>query len=68
MISFLSEIVREIQKNKFQSLLNTNPYLSDSKLRAKMIHTSVVTSTAIEGVHINKVQNGSKHSSFHKGK
>ncbi len=35
-----------------KTLLDTNPYLADPKLRAKMIHASVVTSTAIEGVHI----------------
>jgi hypothetical protein len=35
-----------------KSLLESNPYLADPKLRAKMIHASVVTSTAIEGVHI----------------
>ncbi len=35
-----------------KTLLDTNQYLANPKLRAKMIHASVVTSTAIEGVHI----------------
>lgn len=35
-----------------KTLLDTNPYLADPKLRAKMIHLSVVTSTAIEGVNL----------------
>ncbi len=42
-----------------KNLLETNPYLANLELRGKMIHASVVTSTAIEGVHI-KVQSGLK--------
>ena len=37
---------------KKKSLLQTNPYLKNSKLRDKMIIQSAITSTAIEGVHI----------------
>jgi len=37
---------------KKNSLLNTNPYLKNVKLRDEMILQSVTSSTAIEGVHI----------------
>jgi hypothetical protein len=35
-----------------KSLLETNPYLKDPKLRAFLIERCVASSTAIEGVHI----------------
>lgn len=38
-----------------KTLLDTNPYLADPKLRAKMIHDGVISSTAIEGVHIKSL-------------
>jgi hypothetical protein len=34
-----------------KSLLETNPYLKDPEVRAFLIERSVVSSTAIEGVH-----------------
>jgi hypothetical protein len=50
-----------------KNLLNANPYLSDPKLMAKMIHASVVTSTAIEGIHI-RTPSGLKRASSRKKK
>ena len=35
----------------FKPLTETNPYLKDTKKRRKMFYNSVITSTAIEGVH-----------------
>jgi len=35
------------------SLINTNPYLRDSKKRQRLLVETVVSSTAIEGVHLN---------------
>jgi hypothetical protein len=37
---------------KRKPLSQTNPYLKNPKLKAKMIHQSVVSSTAIEGVNL----------------
>jgi hypothetical protein len=37
---------------KRKPLSETNPYLKNSKQRADMIRAHVITSTAIEGVHI----------------
>jgi hypothetical protein len=37
---------------KKKSLLNTNPYLKNKRLREEMFLQSVTSSTAIEGVHI----------------
>lgn len=37
---------------KKKSLLDTNPYLKNSQLRKKLFERSVISSTAIEGVHI----------------
>jgi hypothetical protein len=34
-----------------KSLIETNPYLKDPEVRAFLIEQSVVSSTAIEGVH-----------------
>ena len=38
-----------------KTLLDTNPYLANPKLMAKMIHEGVISSTAIEGVHIKNL-------------
>jgi len=35
-------------------LIETNPCLKDPKIRLEMLEQSVLSSTAIEGVHINK--------------
>ena len=43
-------MIKLIMKKK--SLLETNPYLKDPELRAALIEQFVVSSTAIEGVHI----------------
>ena len=45
---------------KKSSLLKTNPYLKNAKLRDKMILQSVISSTAIEGVHIRPVKRKTK--------
>jgi len=37
---------------KKKALILTNPYLKDPVKRAKMLRVNIVTSTAIEGVHI----------------
>ena len=43
------------------SLLKTNPYLKNPAERRRLIYKSVVTSTAIEGVHVpSKKPNVSK--------
>jgi len=50
---------------KKKSLLKTNPYLKNSKIRKVMIMESAITSTAIEGVHINfkqKIKNKRNYS------
>jgi hypothetical protein len=35
------------------SLINTNPYLKDSKRREALLAKTIVSSTAIEGVHLD---------------
>ena len=45
---------------KKKSLLTTNPYLKDLKIRESMIIQSAITSTAIEGIHISSNQEKAK--------
>lgn len=35
------------------SLINTNPYLRDSKQRERLLIKTIVSSTAIEGIHFD---------------
>ena len=35
-----------------KSLIKTNPYLKNAAQRKAMLYTSVVTSSAIEGIHV----------------
>jgi hypothetical protein len=35
------------------SLINTNPYLKNSKWRKRLLAETVISSTAIEGVHLS---------------
>ena len=37
-----------------KSLLETNPYLKDPEMRKKLIRRSVISSSAIEGIHITE--------------
>ncbi|MFA7405673.1 MAG: hypothetical protein WC007_16905 [Pelobacteraceae bacterium] len=37
-----------------KSLLETNPYLKDPVLRRKMMDRSIISSSAIEGIHITE--------------
>ncbi|MBK5273938.1 MAG: hypothetical protein JJE30_02650 [Desulfuromonadales bacterium] len=37
-----------------KSLLETNPYLKDPVLRRKMLDRSIISSSAIEGIHITE--------------
>lgn len=37
-----------------KSLLETNPYLKDPELRRKMLDRSIISSSAIEGIHITE--------------
>jgi hypothetical protein len=41
-----------VSRTKKQSLLETNPYLSDPVKRKKMLLKSVLSSSAIEGIKI----------------
>jgi hypothetical protein len=45
---------------KNNSLLKTNPYLKNVKLRDDMILQSIISSTAIEGVHIRPAKQKTK--------
>ena len=51
------------------SLINTNSYLKDSKRREALLAKTVVSSTAVEGVHLNWVELeksiSSKNTRFH---
>lgn len=40
-----------------KSLLTTNKYLKDPQARKRMIHQAALSSTSIEGVHIQKRKN-----------
>lgn len=37
-----------------KSLLETNPYLKDPEMRKKLFRRSVISSSAIEGIHITE--------------
>jgi Fic family protein len=37
-----------------KSLLETNPYLKDPEMRKKMMRRSIISSSAIEGIHITE--------------
>ncbi len=37
-----------------KSLLETNPYLKDPEMRKKLIRRFIISSSAIEGIHINE--------------
>lgn len=43
-----------------KTLLDTNRYLADPKLRRMMIRAGVISSTAIEGVHIKFVKKAAR--------
>ena len=39
--------------NRKKPLVETNPYLRDTKQRAELIRMSVLTSSAVEGIYVD---------------